>query len=171
MPLTVKTEGRFDARMQLLNLAIRRGLTQAGNRMRFKLIENIEKVRPDAIATGQTWRSIRVSPVRIGNGPNGAFYYVRVGPRTGYSYWGIEHGRRPGTPPPWRAIMNWVREKPGGAALTDQQLYLITRAVVFKISQEGTTAYHLVSKTLAEERSEISKIIRASMMSAIGYGK
>lgn len=143
---SVSNSGELDNRLANLDDSMRRALIIVGKRIVFRIIALQEQERPHTIATGQTLRSHSVSQVYSGTDGTGKFVAVKVGPRTGYAYWGIEAGRSAGTPPPLRRIVQWVREKPGGSGLSERDLYAVAKKVQQTIAQTGTPAYFILSK-------------------------
>lgn len=162
--------GKLPGREVALALAMRRALTVAGMRVALKLTEKQESLRPTTIATGHTIRSHTVSPVMQGSSSGGAIMYVVVGPRTPYAKWGIETGRRPGGAPPFGAILAWVREKPFGAGLSEQEAFRTAKAIQHHIAVAGTKAYHVMSSVEREERAAVLHTIRLAAASALRGG-
>lgn len=168
MPVTGEWRGENPERkFERMDVAVRRGLVVAGNRIRFTATSLMEAERPGTIMTGRTMRSITVSKVQRGfvGGVGGLF--VTVGPTTKYALWGIGTGRRPGKPPPLRAIYRWVREKPGGAGLSEGARWAIARATQRTIAAKGTKPHHILERALAIERPNIARFIRLSIRSVL----
>lgn len=168
MPLKVIDEGKLPGRMARVNAAVHRGLIVAGGRVMFRWVAIIEGERPGTIATGRTWRSIHVSKVHTAVALHGGVVkYVEVGPTTAYAKWGIGFGRSPGTPPPFRYILSWVREKPGGRGLTRSQAWILAKTVQQTIAERGTTAYHTRTRAVNAERKNVFRIVRLQVRAAL----
>jgi hypothetical protein len=147
--------------------AVRRALILAAQRVVLRAVALQEQARPGTIASGRTIRAHSISPVRIGRDSAGSYMFVRVGPSTGYSRWGIETGRRPGTPPPLRRIYQWVIEKPFGQQLTEREAWRTARYVQSAIALAGTKPYHIMSRAVRIESPNVKRIIKASIKAAV----
>lgn len=163
--------GTGERRLANLDIATRRALILAGARVRIKAVEMQESERPHTIGTGQTIRSQSVSPVMRGSSEGMSYLFVRVGPRPKGAIWGIELGRSPGRIiPPVSAIKAWLRDKPGGVAMSESELTRAAYAVAVSIGRKGTPAYHIMSRALAEEKDGFTTLLRTSIMSMLSHG-
>lgn len=167
MSFDVHRSGKFEGRIASLDIALRRSLLLAAHKLVFRIVAEHEKARPATIATGQTMRSVAISPVYAGNDSDGQFLAVRVGPRTAYAFYGVEFGRSAGTPPPLRRIYQWVKEKPGGGGMDERELWAIAKAAQKTIAQTGTPAYFILSKAADYEIAGIVAYIRSSATAAL----
>jgi len=70
----------------------------------------------------------------------------RVGPSVRYAYW-VEHGRKPGRPPPTDAIAGWARRHGANP-------FVVARA----IGRHGTRARPFVAPSYTRNRTRIKKI-------------
>lgn len=163
----VSRAGDFEKRLASLDSAVKRALLITAKRISLRIIAEHEKARPATIATGQTMRSHTVSPVYVGRDNGGEFFAVRIGPRTTYAFYGIEMGRRAGTPPPLRRIYQWVREKPGGSGMTESELWAVSKTVQKTIAITGTNAYFILSKAADFEIPGFVTILRTSAAAAL----
>lgn len=163
MSFTVTRKGTAERKSRQVEVAVRAGLVVIGNRVLLRLVDEQRAKAPDTIATGQTMRSHTASRVF----KEGESLVIRIGPRTSYAKWGIETGRAPGTPPPLAAIQRWVREKPGGAGLTEQAQWAIARSVQKTIATHGTPPHKVLTTVLKKERVMAKNILRLAVLKAL----
>lgn len=174
--MAITRDGRLKESLDSYLSAIPGALTAAG----MVTVTSIQRVfvlfRPKGIATGETFRSITVSPPYF----DGTYLRVRIGPTTKYAVH-LEFGRKPGKHPPPDAMLAWVKEKHlagywkatkrGSKRSRDAEDRQIAFLVGRAIAQRGTKPFPAVTIGFRRSKSQALEVFTNALVRGMAYGR